>query len=348
LIFLFLLSFLYLTAVSQSFAADVPVRKGFNLAGAEFRPQTMPGKHKTDYLWPDSTDIALYANTGALVLRIPLRWERMQRRLHGPLDREELARLDQVVMAAAERNLTIIIDVHNYGQYGGALIGSPQVPVAAFSDFWSRLASHYKDVPNVMFGLMNEPYKQSAAKWAAIARQALLAIRSAGAHQPVLLPGTHWSGAHSWLKGGKTSNAAAFENFEDPAGTFMFDLHQYLDIDSSGTHATCVSEDIGERRINKVTLWLRANGYHAFLSEFGASAEPLCLKAMKNMLAYMDQNNDVWKGWSYWGASRWFGKYMFNVYPPDPKRYPQLEVLLDNIRGADTQKRLIDVRDFPP
>jgi len=48
---------------------------------------------------------------------------------------------------------------------------------------------------------------------------------------------------------------------------------------------------------------------------------------LDKMLAYMDANSDAWYGWTYWAASKWFGDYMFNVYPPDTEKYPQAKVL---------------------
>lgn len=240
--------------------------KGFNLAGAEFGAKIKPGKQGTDYFWPGAEEVEMYAQTGANVLRIPFLWERMQPALWRALKKEELAALDVIVSAAARKNVMVILDVHNYGKYNGNLIGSEEVPVSAYTDFWSRLARHYKDSPNVAFGLMNEPHKHRAKEWADIAQAAIRAIRAAGASHLILVPGTRWSGAHSWLKGpgpGR-SNAEALKTLEDPANNFMFDLHQYLDANSSGMHESCVDEAVGVKRLAAVTAWLRQTKTRAF------------------------------------------------------------------------------------
>ena len=70
-----------------------------------------------------------------------------------------------------------------------------------------------------------------------IAQSVTNAIRAIGARNRILVPGTDYSGAHSWVTSG---NAAQMATFLDPANNFAFDVHQYLDADSSGKEGTCV------------------------------------------------------------------------------------------------------------
>jgi endoglucanase len=309
--------------------------RGVNLPQAGFGGQHIPGVAGRDYLWPTGSDVNLFADMGANVLRIPFLWERMQPQLDMPLAQHELAQLDALVAAAAMRHVTILLDVHNYGLYRKLMIGSDAVPVTAFTDLWMRLATHYKDQPFVAFGLMNEPYQHKAEEWAAIAQQAIIAIRKTGANQLILVPGTRYSGAYSWMfKDGVLSNAEALVSLTDPADHFIFEVHQYFDTDSSGMHQLCVHEDIGVQRLAAVTAWLRQTGRKGFLGEFGASKDAVCLAALKRTLRYMADNKDVWYGWSYWAAAAWFGDYMFNIYPPDPEHFPQVGILKDAMRGS--------------
>ncbi|SEH32695.1 glycoside hydrolase family 5 protein [Magnetospirillum fulvum] len=326
----------------SALAADSAVSQhltGVNLPNAGFGHKVVPGKHGTNYLWPTPQDVDMYADIGANVLRIAFLWERMQPVLSGPLAKDELERLDALVARGATRHVTILLDVHNYGSFNKIAIGTGNVPSAAFSDLWSRLASHYRNAPNVAFGLMNEPFKHKAAEWAPIAQEAILAIRKSGARQLILVPGTRWSSAYSWLnKDGDLSNGEALANIEDPANNFIFEAHQYFDSNSSGTQPSCVSEDIGVKRLSAFTEWLRQNGKQAFLGEFGASKDPLCLEALSRTLAFLRDNGDVWRGWTYWAAAPWFGDYMFNIYPPDPVRYPQVPVLMGAMRDREKMR----------
>lgn len=316
-----------LPSVAQG-ASPRPMLQGVNLGLPSASPGALPGKHGTHYLWPTPEEVGIYANWGATALRIPFLWERMQPSLLKPFNPEELALLDAVVKAGAERRVTIVIDVHNFGRYRGQLVGSDEVPAQAFEDFWKRMALHYKKQPYVAFGLMNEPFKQGASDWAGLAQRGIDAIRATGARQLILVPGTRWTGAHSWLaEGSGGSNAEALKNIRDPADNFAFELHQYFDKDSSGTHPECVDADVGVERLRAVTGWLRETGRQGFLGEFGASRSDVCLEALGNVLRYMADNRDVWRGWTYWAAAKWFGNYMFNVYPPDGARFPQAAVL---------------------
>ena len=328
---------LFLLTTASSYA-DTPrtLTRGVNLPQATFGGGKIPGIPNKDYMWPAPSDVALYGAIGSNLLRVGFLWERMQPQLNGDLQPQELAHLDALVDAAATQNITILIDVHNYGVYGGNVIGSDQVPTSAFADLWTRLAEHYKDKPNVAFGLMNEPNKHGAEEWTVIAQAAIDAIRKTGAQQAIFVPGSGWSGAHSWMdKNGKLSNAEAFTALHDPVQNIVFEAHQYFDADSSGTHPTCVSEDAGVQGLQAFTAWLRQHHFRGFLGEFGASKDPVCLAALKKTLDYMNANNDVWFGWSYWAAAAWFGDYMFNVYPPDPAKFPQVNILKNAMMGAD-------------
>lgn len=315
-------------ALSAHAASDAPSFRGINLGGAAMGSKVIPGKHGKNYLWPTTAEVAMYANAGFNTLRVPFLWERMQPKLQEPLDPEELLRLDGVVDAASLGKVMVLIDLHNYGSYRGEMVGSPSVPVSAFENFWSRIATRYKDRPNLAFGLMNEPNKHKADAWAPIAQAAVTAIRKAGAKQLILVPGTRWSGAHSWLaKDGSLSNAEALIGIVDSEHNFAFEMHQYFDSNSSGTSPVCVDEDIGTKRIQTVTAWLRKTGNKGFLGEFGASKDAICLQALENTLAYMEMNRDVWLGWTYWGAAKWFDDYMFNIYPPDKSLSSQMKII---------------------
>lgn len=301
---------------------------GVNLPQAGFGGQVLPGVQGQHYKWPAPSDVDMYLGMGANILRIAFLWERMQPKLNEPLNPDELAFLDALVAKASARQVTILVDVHNYGMYYGKVIGSQEVPLSAFLDLWTRLATHYRDNPYVIFGLMNEPHEHRADAWASIAQAGVTAIRKTGAKQLILVPGAGYSGAHIWLqKDGKLSNAEALGDIKDPANNFVYEAHIYFDADVSGTHPTCVSGDVGIERLKDFTAWLRQKGRKAFLGEFGAAKDSVCLEALQKTLQYMSLNNDVWYGWTYWAAAEWFGDYMFNIYPPDANKFPQVDVL---------------------
>ena len=281
--------------------------KGLNLSSAEWG-NTLPGTYGKDYTYPTHAEIDRYGGMGMTVFRIPFRWERLQTSLNGDLDATELGRLDDIVAYTTSKNARAIIDPHNYARYNNVLIGTSPVTSANLADLWGKLAAHYASNPLVVFGLMNEPHDISVTAWLDAANGAIAAIRSAGAGNFILVPGTNWTGAATW-----TGSNALMLNVVDSANNYAYEVHQYLDSDSSGTHTTCVSATIGTERITSFMSWLATNNKKGFLGEFGAGAtadtqaqDQTCATALDSMLSLIESRPDLWLGWSYWAGGPWW------------------------------------------
>jgi len=309
-------------------AQAIPPRYyGVNLASGEFAPEKLPGEHGRDYIYPGAATAAPFRAMGMNSVRIPVLWERLQPSPNAPLDAAEMARLD-ASLASLRGFQQIILDVHNYARYRSQLL-SP-ADGAELADLWTRLAQRYGNRPEIAFGIMNEPYDIDATEWRAIAEATVAAIRRTGARNLVLVPGTRWTGGHSWQAGGRESNAAALSGFVDPGRNMAFEIHQYLDSDSSGRHA-CSGPKVGRARLEGVTRWLRQQGGKAVLGEFGGDGSATCLAALDDLLGYLRENGDVWIGWNYWAAGDWWGDYTYSIQPSGGKDKPQAAVLRRHI-----------------
>lgn len=323
-----------LLALGVAADAGAACLRGVNLAGAEFGAGR--GTHGTDYIYPSPRTIAYYAGKGFNAVRLPFKWERLQPRLERGFDREERRRLAGAVAELRRAGLTVILDPHDYGRYDGTPIGAPEVPDSAFADFWRRLAADYRDDEGVRFGLMNEPHGMPAPQWLSAANAAIAAIRGTGAKNLVLVPGTLWSGAHSWEKdapGG--ANGTVMLGVEDPAGNYAYEVHQYLDDDFSGRSPGCARADEAVAALENFTAWLRRHGRRGFLGEFGGSAQPACLDGLARMTAHVDAASDVWTGWTYWAGGEWWPEdEPLNIEPRAGKDRPQLGALLSEKAGA--------------
>jgi endoglucanase len=162
-------------------------------------------------------------------------------------------------------------------------------------------------------------------------QSAVNAIRATGAKNRILVPGTSWTGAHSWIKSG---NGAAYADFKDPGDNFAFEVHQYLDKDNSGTHKEAVPGK-GATSLVAFTGWARDHHFKAFLGEFGWDNNTANTQASTEgdaLLNYMDQNKDVWIGYTYWAAGPWWNNYMYSIEPTGlkegaPVDRPQMSVL---------------------
>jgi endoglucanase len=291
---------------------------GINIAGAEFGK--IPGRHATNYTYPARATIDYYAKLGFNLIRVPFRWERLQPRLGAALAGDEQAMLAGVVEQASSKGQSVILDPHNYarrrveddGWAADHFIGSDLVPTAAFADFWGRVAEAFKTNPSVIFGLMNEPAGITAESWLVAANAGVGSIRRTGASNLVLVPGVAYTGAHSWISAGNTRMIGII----DPAENFAFEVHQYLDRDSSGTSPKAMDARIGSKRVGAFQDWARENRCKAFLGEFGAAGDELSLQALQDLCRTLEANADVWIGWAAWAGGPWWpGDYMFNLEP---------------------------------
>jgi endoglucanase len=333
-----LLACLGLGAVACAHAAKAPCLgdkplRGVNMAGAEFNPTRLPGKLFKDYTYPSAADLRHFAEMGANTVRLPFRWERVQRTPGGPLDAGEVGELTKVVATARELGVCVILDAHNFGTYARQPIGSPEIPLGAFSDFWLRMREAFPDPEHVAFGLMNEPAKAARADWARAAQDVLTALREAGAKHLVLVSGAGWSGAHDWsAKHSGLSNADAFAGLKDPLGRSAIEVHQYADRNHSGTRRECFEPQRMTAIMKRVTDWAVANQQRLFLGEFGVAPDPECLDTLK---AQLEAARDApWVGWTYWAAGAWWGpSYPFGIHPIAGLDRPQLAVLREAWRG---------------
>lgn len=142
-------------------------------------------------------------------------------------------------------------------------------------------------------------------------------IRAAGATtQYIFVEGNAYTGAWSW-----TDTNDNMKGLTDEQDKIVYEMHQYLDSDSSGTSETCVSSTIGKERLESATQWLKTNNKKAFLGEFAGGVNSDCETAVKGMLSYMSENSDVWLGAEWWAAGPWWGTYMYSLEPTDGPAY---------------------------
>lgn len=135
-------------------------------------------------------------------------------------------------------------------------------------------------------------------------------IRAAGAtSQYIAVEGNAYTGAWTWTTAtgtdGKT-NAETMKNLTDPQNKILYQMHQYLDSDGSGTSETCVSETIGSERLQAATEWLQTNGKIGIIGEYAGAVNPTCEAAVADMLSYITEHSAVWTGALWWAAGPWW------------------------------------------
>lgn len=343
-------SVIAVAAAETSYAAPsgtfAPVSyKGVNIAGAD---NTYPSGSQYNYIYPQNSEIDYFASKGMGLIRMPIQTRRFQPASYGALDpagrtdepavsgstagtQTNLLSIKRVLDYAFTKGIRVIIDLHNYGGITDTLtnssrtIGADSEGTAQFVDVWTRIATKFKNYPNVIWGLENEPVGMSAAQWKTGATAAINAIASVTTAQLVLIPGgANYTGAHDWTSSG---NAAAWTGYVPPTGLpIAFEMHQYLDSNDSGTSTTVVAgkgAGVLDQSGGLATTWCRNNGFKAFLGEVGWSFNDSQTSGGvpstegKAIFDFMSANSDVWMGWSYWlgGSSAFYGSYIYNVVP---------------------------------
>jgi endoglucanase len=293
---------------------------GVNLAGGEFASDSLPGTYNQDYTYPTAQELDYYKSKGRYVIRLPFRWERLQRTLNGSLDSSEMSRVDQVVADARARGMQVLLDNHNYGRYkingtNEQILGTSQVPNTAFAYFWRKVADHYKNEGAIYgYGLMNEPHDMGgSARWPTAAQAAVNEIRKVDSVHTIFVGGDHWSGAQSWRT---TSNENL--NIQDPADKVVYEAHQYFDNNNSGTYDETYEGEgayptIGVDRARPFVEWLQAKGKKGFIGEFGVPYDDARWNAvLDNFLSYTRTNN---VGGTYWAGGPWWGTYKLSIEP---------------------------------
>jgi len=323
------------SAVSLSALTGPMPYRGVNLASAEFGVDpyglgSLPGTYGSTYVYPDAASSEYFLAKGMTTMRLPFRWERLQPTRRAALDATELRRMRTTVEGITNRGGVVLLDPHNYARYGTAVIGSAALPNSDFADFWSRLAQEFKTNPSVLFGLMNEPHHMPTEQWVSAANAAIAAIRATGATNLILVPGNGWTGGHSWTRGGYgTANGTALLAIQDPGNNYAFEVHQYFDATFGGSSSSCVSTNVGAAVLGDFTQWLRAHGKKGFLGEFATGTSATCIADLEGTLSYLDQNTDVYLGWTYWAAGPlWSASNWYSLEPTSTGAdKPQMDVL---------------------
>ena len=230
-------------------------------------------------------------------------------KLDAAFDTYYLGNLTEQVNHITGKGAYAMIQPHNYGRFYGQII----TDTAGFKTWWKNLAEQYKDNELVVFDTNNEYHDMDNQVVFDLNQAAIDGIREAGATKQYITPeGNSWTGAWSWVSSG---TGASLVKLTDPQNKLVFQMHQYLDSDGSGTHEECVSATIFSERLQAATQWLKENKQQGFLGEFAAGNNALCISALQDGLKYLGDNADVWVGAAWWAAGPMWGDYMYSMEP---------------------------------
>ncbi|KAF1960039.1 endoglucanase precursor [Byssothecium circinans] len=297
---------------STSFAQSRKLKWfGINESGAEFGEGNFTGVYGKEFIWYDFNTIDQFIAQGVNMFRLNFLMERLTpNKLTAPLDKLYLGNLTEQVNYITSKGAYAMIQPHNYGRFYKEII----TDTAGFKTWWKTLAEQYKNNDLVVFDTNNEYHDMDQQLVFNLNQASIDGIREAGATKQYITPeGNSWSGAWTWVSSG---NGASLINLKDPQNKLIYQMHQYLDVDGSGSHAECVSATIFSERLKAATQWLKDNKKQGFLGEFAAGPNAQCLSALQDGMQYLADNKDVWTGAAWWAAGPWWGDYMYSMEPP--------------------------------
>jgi len=283
---------------------------GINESGAEFGEKNYTGVYGKEYIWYDLNTIDQFMAQGMNMFRLNFLMERLTPSgLTGEFDSLYLGNLTEQVNHITGKGSYAMIQPHNYGRWKGEII----TDTVGFKTWWQNVAEVYKDNELVVFDTNNEYHDMDQQLVFNLNQAAIDGVRAAGATSQYITPeGNSWTGAWTWISSG---NGASLVNLKDPQNKLVYQMHQYLDTDGSGTSANCVSATIFKERLQAATQWLKDNKKQGVIGEFAGGNNAQCISALKDGLAYMGKNSDVWLGGIWWAAGPWWADYIYNMEP---------------------------------
>lgn len=137
--------------------------------------------------------------SGGNVIRIPVHPDRWVK------DKDYFWRyLVPLVTWAGKYNNYAVIDLHFIGNIAtGAGNEMPDIKENSREftlNFWKQTAAYFKDAPNVIFEICNEPAQISSEEWHKSAEDIVSVIRKTGAKQLIIVGGIDYSYDLSWVK----------------------------------------------------------------------------------------------------------------------------------------------------
>lgn len=271
-------------------------------------------------------------------VRVPVRWtNHASADESAKIDEFFATRVTKIVDAFLDKDMYVILNVHNYSQIYGDTLQNKEFKVddsvveTRLINIWRHIGMRFKDrPPKLIFELLNEPHGTLDAKrWNALAPKLLAAIRSSNPTRVVMIGPTSWNAIkalpelrlpddenlivqiHNYDPFNFTHQGIKYLPMKFPTGTTCCNIHQKAQITEA---------------LESATRWSTTKGYPIYLGEFG-SFKAADSESRANYARHIRlESARLGISWAYWDFANAFG-----IYEPKQKQWiePMKAALLD-------------------
>ncbi|MEM9669543.1 MAG: glycoside hydrolase family 5 protein [Pseudomonadota bacterium] len=165
---------------------DIPISKCINIGGALEAPREGDWGYRIR-----KEDLRRMHQAGFDTIRLPVAWSyHSSSRKPFRINRRFQKRVDEVIRAALDEGLNVILDVHHFYQ----LMNDPDDHSDWLDGLWRQLAEHYEGWPDgLIFEFLNEPFgKMDTARVNEMNRRLLPIVRERHPDRWIIMSGSGW------------------------------------------------------------------------------------------------------------------------------------------------------------
>ena len=271
------------------------------------------------------------SDAGFNSVRLPIRWSNHAAATEPfRISPEFFARIDAAIQQAFSRNLSVVIDIHDFDE----LYEDPDKEMPRLLALWDQIAVHYRDFPDrLFFELLNEPFHSlTDDKWQAMLPEVLRVVRKSNPDRMIIVGPGHWNSFDH------LDNLHLPDNDRRLIATF----HYYLPMAFTHQEApwiggsaawkgttwtdTPAQQETLSRNFADVAAWADKNQRPMYLGEFGAYRAGDMDSRARWTAAVVREAEKRGFSWSYWECcSIHFGAY---DAPTRSWRPPLLQALM--------------------
>jgi endoglucanase len=241
----------------------------------------------SDYSRPTQSELQYYSSKGVRLIRLEVRWDKLQPNLNGPLNADEVRWVEGFVSEAGMFGMWVDIDLHERSDYDDLNFGQHGISPQSLADFWEKFAGVLsKDqVPGICgFGIANEPDHDAdfLGVWPAQANAVIKAITAVDSKHYLFVGEDNWDSSRRW----NPKQASQIHGAQ-----VIFEAHSYWDKGSTGVYQPDIPpsdpEHVAVNNLRPFIDWCYQTNSKCFVGEFGVPPDDGWLQALDAALAYM-------------------------------------------------------------